>query len=72
MHREGRVKDVCYPDSFRHIFMYAINFSNLIFASYLTYLIPLFSYYTPWKHQKTRSFLMFLGDTEKNQWHEIG
>ena len=38
MHREGRVKDVCYPDSLRHIFMYAINFSNLIFASYLPHI----------------------------------
>ena len=27
--------------------------------------------YTPWKHQKTRGFLMFSRDIEREKWHEI-
>ena len=38
----------------------------------LTYFIPLFSFYTPWKHQKTPGFLMFLGGIKSDQWHEKG
>ena len=29
--------------------------------------------YSPWKHEKTRSFLIFSGDLdEEGQWHEMG
>ena len=38
----------------------------------LTYFIPLVSFYTPWKHQKTSGFLIFSGDTEREQWYEMG
>ena len=38
----------------------------------LTYFMPLVSFYTPWKHQKTSGFLMFSGGIERDQWHEIG
>ena len=34
--------------------------------------MPLVSFYTPWKQQKTRSFLMFSGGIERDQWHEMG
>ena len=34
--------------------------------------MPLVSFYTPWKHQKTRGFLMFLGSTGRDQRHGIG
>ena len=34
------------------------------------YIIGLF--FTPWKHQKTRGFLIFSGCIEKHQWHETG
>ena len=37
----------------------------------LTYLIPLVSLYTPWKHQKTSGFLMFSEDIERDQWYEM-
>ena len=33
--------------------------------------MPLVSFYTPWKHQKTRGFLMPPGGTERDQWHEM-
>ena len=33
----------------------------------LTYFIPLVSFYTPWKHQKTSGFLIFSGDIEREQ-----
>ena len=36
----------------------------------LTYFIPLASFGTPWKHQKTSGFLMFSGRIEREQWHE--
>ena len=32
----------------------------------------LIAFYTPWKHQKTRGFLKFSGNTERKQWHEMG
>ena len=34
--------------------------------------MPLVSFYTPWKHQKTRGFLMFPRGIEKDKWHEMG
>ena len=30
------------------------------------------SFYTPWKYQKTRCFLMFSGGLERNQLNEMG
>ena len=32
----------------------------------LTHSMPLISFYTPWKHQKTRCFLMFSGGIERD------
>ena len=32
----------------------------------------LVSFYTPWKHQKTRDILIFSGGIEGEQWYEIG
>ena len=32
----------------------------------------MFQFYTPWKHQKTRGFLMFPGGYKKRPWHENG
>ena len=37
----------------------------------LSHYMPLFSFYTSWKHQKTRGFLMFSGGIEREQWHEM-
>ena len=34
--------------------------------------MPLVSFYTPWKHQKIKSFLMFSEGTESDQWYEMG
>ena len=42
---------------------------NLILIPFM----PLISFYTPWKHQKTRGFLIFPRGVERNhQWHETG
>ena len=40
--------------------------------SLLTHFMPLVSFDTPWKHQKTEGFLMFSGAIEWDQWHEMG
>ena len=34
--------------------------------------MPLVSFNTPWKHQKTKRFLIFSGGTERDQWYEMG
>ena len=48
----------------------------LLFCLFLSgifiHFIPLVSFHTPWKHQKTRGFFMFSGGIEWDQWHEIG
>ena len=38
----------------------------------LTHFMPLVSFYTPWKHQKPKGFLMPSMGIERDQWHEIG
>ena len=38
----------------------------------LTHFMPLVYFDTPWKHQKTSGFQMFLGDIKRDQWHEMG
>ena len=38
---------------------------------YLTNFMLLVSFDTPWKHQKTRGFMMFSGGIERDQWHEM-
>ena len=38
----------------------------------LTDFMPMVSFYTPWKHQKTSGFLMFSGAIERDQWHKMG
>ena len=37
----------------------------------LTHFMP-FSFYTPWKYQKTRAFLMLLRGIERDRWLEMG
>ena len=37
-----------------------------------TYFIPLISFHTIWKYEKTICFLMFSGDIAKEQWHKMG
>ena len=36
----------------------------------LTYFMQLVSFYIPWKHQKTRGFLMFTGRVERDKWKQ--
>ena len=38
----------------------------------LTRFVPLLSFETPWKKQKTFGFLVFSGGMERDQWHEMG
>ena len=42
-----------------------------MFKGLLTHFMPQVSFNTPWKHQKTFSFLMFSGGIERDLWHEI-
>ena len=39
---------------------------------HLNHFMPLISFDTPWKHQKTRGFPMFSGGIKRDQWHEMG
>ena len=39
---------------------------------FLTYLWPMFPFYTHWKHQKTFNFLVFWGGIEWEHWPEMG
>ena len=39
---------------------------------HLTHFMPLVSFDTPWKHQKTSDFFMFSGGVERDKWHETG
>ena len=45
-----------------HRFCYTEKMSKVSWTSFM----PLASFYIPWKHQKTRGFQMFSGDTEKD------
>ena len=63
-------KDIC----LRHQKLACEMIKNLNYSLYLycqlTLFTPLTSFDTPWKHQKTRVFLMFSGGIKRNQWHE--
>ena len=37
----------------------------------LTHYTQLVSFFTLWKHEKTRGFLMFSGGIERDRWHEM-
>ena len=38
----------------------------------LTHFMPLISFDTPWKHQKTSGLQTFSGGIKTDQWHEMG
>ena len=38
----------------------------------LTHFMPLFSIYTPWKHQKISGFFYLFGGLERNKRDEMG
>ena len=38
----------------------------------LNHVMPLAPFYTPWKHEKTSGFVIFLRSNWKDQWHEMG
>ena len=40
-----------------------------IFSNVSACFMPLFSFYLPWKHQKTRGLMMFSGRIERGQWY---
>ena len=40
-----------------------------IFSNVSACFMPLFSFYIPWKHQKTRGLMMFSGRIERGQWY---
>ena len=54
----------------RNIFAIILRYDcYILFDSAKTFWTHLISFYNPWKHQKTRSFLMFWGDIERDHWH---
>ena len=42
------------------------NWSPNTVSVLFTYFLPLFSFYTPWTHQKSRSFPMFSGNSKRD------
>ena len=40
-------------------------------SEFLTHLMSLVSFYTPWKHQKTKRFAGVFGGYRKKPWHEM-
>ena len=54
--------------------LYPIRISNAVNHNsiFLAHFMPLVSFYTPRKRQKTKDFLMFSGGIERDQWHEMG
>ena len=46
------------------------NFNLLAIKKLSNHFIPLVSFYTPWKHEKTKGFLTFISGKWRNQWHE--
>ena len=56
----------------QNILLMAKYFTNgKISCSWLTHVMLLGSFYTPWKHQETKHF-QFSGGIEKYHWHEMG
>ena len=45
--------------------------SEMTNISILTHFMPLASFYTHLKYQKTRGFLIFSGSIGRDQWHEM-
>ena len=41
-------------------------------CSKLTHFRQIFPFYTPWKHQKTKGYLMFSGGIKWEVWPEMG
>ena len=52
--------------------MKSVTWNSLLKVDVLTHFMPLVSFYTPSKHQKTSGFLTFSGGIERDQWHEMG
>ena len=42
------------------------------FQKISNYFKPMFHFYTPWKHQKAKDFLMFSGGIEMEHWLKMG
>ena len=57
--------------SFASILQLSIQ-SLFLWLGYLIHFMQLVSFYSPWKHQKTRGFLMFSEGIERDLWHEMG
>ena len=49
-----------------------ITYITYITRTYITHSLPMFSFYTPWKHQKTLGFPVFSGGTKWEHWSEMG
>ena len=53
-------------------FFAACRFKFYMIINYINQFHAAVSFNTPWKHQKFKGFLMFLGGIEWDQWHEMG
>ena len=52
-------------------FSLSLLFLKKLWQVVLTYFMPLVSFYTPWKHQKTIVFLMFPGGKRPVAWNGL-
>ena len=52
-------------------FSLSLLFLKKLWQDVLTYFMPLVSFYTPWKHQKTIVFLMFPGGKRPVAWNGL-
>ena len=53
------------------IFLHQVAMPQKMLQKTLTHVMPLISFYTPWKRQKTYGFMMISGGVERDQGHEV-
>ena len=56
----------------QHQFPVQKDFTISTESKQLPHIMPVISFYSPWRHQKTSGFEMFSGGIERDQWHEMG
>ena len=68
------IERICHTFYFNPIHLLTIYSMTWLSIEYftLTHFMPLVSFDTPSKHEKTKGFLMLSGGIEKYQWHEMG
>ena len=67
----------CFPhmnilEDFKSIFLKILEYKGTQIRIHLTYSMPLVSFYSPWKRQKTFGCLIFSGGIKRERWPEMG